>query len=117
MAEGVLAERVGRQDILLLRGATNRIGARWERDQGKGFAPVDLVDWQCLFELLAPDGGVWYSRSCDAHGPDGLAVAYVPPEAVTEVVWSGRRTGSWRITASRPGVVEVLGWGRWALLD
>ena len=47
MGNGVLAENIGRQDILLLRGATNRIGARWQRQSkiNGPFESVDLSDW------------------------------------------------------------------------
>lgn len=37
---GVLAENNGRGDILLLRGITNRLAVKWERDQRcGGFEP------------------------------------------------------------------------------
>ena len=39
---GVLAETSGRGDILLLRGITNRLAVRWQRDSGSGFQPVVL---------------------------------------------------------------------------
>lgn len=119
MGNGVLAENIGRQDILLLRGATNRIGARWQRQSKLNgpFESVDLSDWQCTFQVLSADGQLWYERGCDAHGADGLAAVYVPPNAFSAPAWTDRRSGSWKIIASRAGVTEILGWGYWTLAD
>lgn len=114
---GVISESVGRGDLLLLRNVTNRVGVKWERlsDPQKGYEPVDLTDWDCAFELLSPDGDVWYRRSCDAHGTDGLAAVYIPPDAFTADVWFGRKSGEWKITATKNNVTELLGWGYWHL--
>ncbi|MEE8735345.1 hypothetical protein [Bifidobacterium subtile] len=114
---GVLAENEGRGDYRLLRNVTNRLGVLWERlsDPAAGYVPVDLTDWYCKFELLSNEGDVWFSRDCDAHGPDGKAVVYIPPLAFSDAVWAGRRSGEWRITASKSGVTELLGWGYWYL--
>lgn len=46
-------------------------------EQWSGTA-VDLADWDCLFELDGPDGSTWYTRPCDAAGPDGKACVYMP---------------------------------------
>jgi hypothetical protein len=116
---GVLAESEGRGDYRLLRNVTNRLGVLWERlsDPAAGYVPVDLTDWYCKFELLSDDGDVWYSRDCDAHGADGKAVVYIPPFAFANAVWSGRRSGSWRMTASKDGTTELLGCGYWTLAN
>lgn len=113
---GVLAENVGRGDVLLLRGITNRLAVKWERDTGSGFQPVDLTDYVCTFELrLTGSEDVVYSRACDAHGTDGLAAVYIPPDAFTADVWLGRNSGEWKITATKNNVTELLGWGYWNL--
>jgi hypothetical protein len=116
---GVLAESEGRGDYRLLRNVTNRLGVLWERlnDPAVGYVPVDLTDWYCRFELLSDESDVWFSRDCDAHGPDGKAVVYIPPAAFSDAVWAGRRSGSWRMTASSSdGTVELLGCGYWTLV-
>jgi hypothetical protein len=115
---GVLAETDGRGDILLLRGITNRLAVRWQRDSGSGFQPVDLTDYVCTFELRPPGSGdVAYSRACDAHGIDGIAAVYIPPDAFTATAWATRRSGEWRMTASNGGTTELLGWGYWTLAN
>lgn len=117
MSTGVLAESVGRGDLLMRRAVTNRWCCTWDRDEGQGSKPVDLTDWECVFELRSATGDVWYRRVCDAHGPDGKACVYIPPDAFTDRVWDGRRAGSWRMTAGLDGVVELLGEGYWSMDD
>jgi hypothetical protein len=113
---GVLAESEGRGDYRLLRNVTNRLGVLWERDSGDGFKPVDLTDYKCMFEMrMAGSDGVVYSRACDAHGLDGVAAVYIPPEAFAAAVWAARRSGEWRMTASKDGITELLGSGYWHL--
>ena len=115
MSDGVLAERVGRGDLLLLRGATNRVGVLWEQDAGHGFKPMDLTDWDCRFEMDGPDGSTWYTRPCDAAGPDGEACVYMPPQAFNADIWRARTSGSWRMTAAKDDVTEMLGCGYWTM--
>jgi hypothetical protein len=113
---GVLAENVGSGDILLLRGITNRLAVKWERDSGSGFQPVDLTDYICRFELrVSGSDDVVYSRACDAHGIDGVAAVYIPPDAFTATLWADRRSGEWRMTASKNDITELLGSGYWHL--
>lgn len=113
---GVLAETSGRGDILLLRGITNRLAVTWQRDSGSGFQPVDLTDWACRFELrVSGSDDVVYSRACDAHGVDGIAAVYIPPDVFATPVWASRRSGEWRMTASKNDVTELLGSGYWHL--
>jgi hypothetical protein len=115
---GVLAESIGRDDLLILRNVSNRYGVHWQRmsNRAEGFQDVDLTDWDCVFELLSPDEqDVWYRRPCDAHGTDGKAVVYIPPDAFSGIVWQSRRTGCWRMTASKDGTTELLGWGYFSL--
>lgn len=116
MTNGTLAENVGRGDILLLRGITNRLAVKWERDQGSGFQPVDLTDYVCTFELrVSGSEDVVYSRACDAHGTNGVAAVYIPPDAFATPVWVARHTGEWRMTASKNDITELLGSGYWHL--
>ena len=117
MATGVLAENVGRQDVLLYRGVTNRLAVRWERDSGAGYEPVDLSGYVCEFRMLDGSGEQFYERACDAHGTDGIAAVYAPPDAFTGSAWDSRESGTWRMTTTRGGVTELLGWGYWTLID
>jgi hypothetical protein len=116
MINGVLAERAGRGDLLLLRGVTNRLAVTWQRDSGSGFQPVDLTDYTCLFEMrLSGSDTVVYSRACDAHGVDGVAAVYIPPDVFRDSVWMTRPSGEWRLTAAKDGITELLGAGHWHL--
>ena len=117
MMNGVLAECAGRGDLLLLRGITNRWAVTWERNSGSGFQPVDLTDYVCTFELrLTGSEDVVYSRACDAHGIDGVAAVYIPPDVFASPVWVARRSGEWRMTASKDNITELLGSGYWHLV-
>ena len=116
MATGVLAENVGRGDVLLLRGITNRLAVTWQRDSGSGFQPVDLTDYVCTFEMrLSGSDDVVYSRACDAHDINGVAAVYIPPDAFSDPVWTARRSGEWRMIASKDNITELLGSGYWHL--
>ncbi len=69
-----------------------------------------------MFEIYLPGGSSpVYSRSCDAHGVDGMAAVYIPPDAFTDLVWAGRTAGEWRMTALKDGAAELLGSGHWHL--
>ena len=118
MATGVLAENVGRGDILLLRGVTNRWGVHWQQKTSASgsFEDVDLTDFTCTFDMrLTSSDDVVYSQPCDAHGTDGLAGVTIPANAFTADIWAGRTSGEWKITATKSGVTELLGWGYWHL--
>jgi hypothetical protein len=113
---GTIAENAGRGDILLQRGITNRLAVTWQCDQGGGFQPMDLTDHECRFVMYtagAPTPA--YARLCDAHGVDGVAAVYIPPEAFADPLWASRVSGTWRMTASRGGVTDLLGSGYWHL--
>ena len=115
----VLADSSGRGDILLDRGITNAPGALWEINQqdGNGFQPVDLTDWDCVFEMFLPGSETpVFSQTCDVHGADGIAGVNISATAFTGSEWFGRRTGTWRITGKKDDVVELLGSGYWHLV-
>lgn len=116
MADGVLADDYGRQDIELARGATRGVGGLWLQDRGEGFRPVDLTGWRCRLVLYAPDGRQWYEQECQWHGSDGKAVANIPADAFTGPEWDGRTTGDYRIEARDGDLVEIIGWGHWVLI-
>lgn len=101
---GVIAEHVGRGDILLHRGFDERVGVRWEQDDGTGLKPVDLTGWTGRFELLSPGDMLWYSQALGTGSFDvsGLAVADIPWTAFTSDVWAQRVSGGWRVTGISP---------------
>lgn len=113
------ARDVGRGDVLLHRGADERVGCRWVQDKrdGEGFQPVDLKDWTATFSMTLPDGTSVYGLSCTTTS-DGYAVAEIPASAFEADTWRARPVGDWRIDATGPGGRrELLGWGHWTLLD
>ena len=62
-----VSRRVPRADVLLHRGADERIGVRWSQDRqdGAGYVPVDMRDWSAALAL-----------SC--HGEEVLSVPPSP---------------------------------------
>jgi hypothetical protein len=58
---------------------------------------------------------VIYWRPCDAHGVDGVAAVCIPPGAFATAAWAARRSGEWRMTASKGNITELLGSGYWHL--
>lgn len=110
----VLTQDVGRMDILVHRGVTERFGVLWQQSTGGRFNAVDLTGWTVTGQLLSPDGAVWLSKIC-AGGADGLAVMQIDPADTAGAVWAGRGDGQWRITAVREDRTELLGWGNCAL--
>ena len=113
----VWSRDVGRGDVVLHRGATERVGARWEQDKldGRGYVPVDLTGWTATLTLTLPDGTDAYAVGC-ATTDSGLAWAEISAGALAGAEWDARPNGSWRIDATGPGgVVERLGEGHWHL--
>lgn len=117
-----MGRRVGRLDVRLIRGDSERLGARWRRryvDSGE-IRPVDLSAWSGRVELWSPDNFErWYSTACGEMTADGFAVAYIPPSAFADDVWRQRRHGQWKVVVSSPGggVVRTLAWGYFTLSD
>lgn len=108
---GVLAQPVGRQDVLVRRGTTARWGVLWEQDTGAGFAPVNMLGWVGVLRLTSLNGDVWLEQEI-APTSDGYAIAELAPAVMAGPVWAGRRVGSWAITVTSPdGLVERLGEG------
>lgn len=118
----VLGRKVGRADIRLIRGDTERVGCRWlrhNRHTGQ-VTPADISAWAGTLELRSPDGGEqWYSQACGTMTDDGYAICEIPSWALTASKWDGRRTGQWKITAEHPRTHErrTLCWGYWTLSD
>lgn len=118
----VTGTKVGRLDIRLVRGDTQRVGGRWRKQNlttGET-TPVDLRAWAGQIELRSPDGqDVWYTQPCQTMSNDGYAIADIPPAALTGDEWLTRRTGQWRIAVydSATGVRRTIGWGYWTLSD
>lgn len=104
-----MGRKVGRLDVRLVRGDSERLGGRWRQRYPDG-----------TVELRSPDGSeLWYSRACGEMTADGYAIADIPPSAFTDAVWSSRRAGQWKVTVTSPdgGTKRTLGWGYYALSD
>lgn len=116
-----VGRKVGRLDVRLVRGDSERLGGRWRQRYPDGTVKtVDLSSWSGVVELRSPDGSeLWYSRACGEMTSDGYAIADIPPSAFTDAVWAARRTGQWKVTVTSPdgGTRRTLGWGYYALSD
>ena len=118
----VTGKKVGRLDIRLVRGDTQRVGGRWrKRNLITGeVTPVDLSAWAGTLELRSPDGREqWYAQSCATMTADGYALADIPAAAFTAGEWDARRTGQWKVCVRNPltGERKTIGWGYWTLSD
>lgn len=105
-----VSRRVPRADVLLHRGADERIGVRWSQDRqdGAGYVPVDMRDWSAALALSC-HGEEVLSVPCTCTS-DGLAIASVPGDATAGL--PGASGGEWRIDAYGPeGQRELMGWG------
>ena len=116
-----MGRKVGRLDVRLVRGDSERLGGRWRQRYPDGTVKaVDLSSWSGVVELRSPDGSeLWYSQACGSMTSDGYAIADIPPSALSGDVWVQRRAGRWRIRATGPhgGVVRTLAWGYFTLSD
>lgn len=118
----VTGKKVGRLDIRLVRGDTQRVGGRWRKQNlttGQ-IAPVDLTGWAGTLELRSPDGReIWYTQSCATMTDDGYAICDIPANAFTVDPWNTRRTGQWKVFVRNPltGERRTIGWGYWTLSD
>ena len=116
----VTGKKVGRLDIRLVRGDSQRFGGRWrKRNLTTGeITPVDLSAWAGQIELRSPDGRErWYAQSGATMTADGYAICDIPANAFTGEQWDTRRTGQWKIVVrdSLTGVRRTIGWGYWTL--
>ena len=110
----VTGKRVGRLDIRLVRGDTQRVGGRWrKRNMHTGeITPVDLSAWAGTLELRSPDGReLWWERACATMTADGYAICDIPANAFTG--------GEWNVFVRNPltGERRTIGWGYWTLSD
>ena len=118
----VIGKKVGRLDIRLVRGDTQRVGGRWRKQNlttGQ-IAPVDMTGWAGTLELRSPDGReIWYTQACATMTDDGYAICDIPEAAFTGEQWGTRRSGQWKIVVrdSLTGVRKTIGWGYWTLAD
>lgn len=118
----VTGTKVGRLDIRLVRGDTQRVGGRWRKQNlttGQ-IAPVDLTGWAGTLELRSPDGReIWYTQACATMNDDGYAICDIPEAAFTADPWNTRRTGQWKVFVRNPltGERRTIGWGYWTLSD
>lgn len=118
----VTGTKVGRLDIRLVRGDTQRVGGRWrKRNLVTGqTSPVDLSAWAGTLELRSPDGReLWFEHACATMTTDGYAVCDIPADAFEDDEWDVRRTGQWKVCARNPltGERRTIGWGYWTLSD
>ena len=69
----VFGRKVGRADLRLVRGDSERLGGRWRQRYPDGTVKaVDLSSWSGVVELRSPDGSeLWYSRACGEMTSDG----------------------------------------------
>ena len=118
----VTGKKVGRLDIRLVRGDTQRVGGRWRKQNlttGET-TPVDLSAWAGTLELRSPDGReIWYEQACQTMTADGYAVCDIPASAFEAAEWSMQRTGQWKVFVlnSLTGERKTIGWGYWTLSD
>ncbi|HJE56597.1 MAG TPA: hypothetical protein K8W03_07505 [Bifidobacterium pseudolongum subsp. globosum] len=118
----VTGTKVGRLDIRLVRGDTQRVGGRWRKQNlttGQ-IAPVDLTGWAGTLELRSPDGReIWYTQACATMTTDGYAVCDIPAAAFDAADWNVRRSGQWKVFVRNPltGERRTIGWGYWTLSD
>ena len=118
----VIGRKVGRLDIRLVRGDTQRVGGRWrKRNLVTGeTTPVDLSAWAGEIELRSPDGReIWYTQACATMTADGYAICDIPANAFTGDQWNMRRTGQWKVYVRNrtTGERRTIGWGYWTLSD
>lgn len=118
----VTGKKVGRLDIRLVRGDTQRVGGRWRKHNlttGQ-ITPVDLTAWGGTLELRSPDGReLWFEHACETMTSDGYAICDIPSNAFTGEQWGTRRSGQWKVVVrdSLTGVRKTIGWGYWTLAD
>lgn len=116
-----MGRKVGRLDVRLVRGDSERLGGRWRQRYPDGTVKaVNLGSWSGVVELRSPDGSeLWYSQACGEMTSDGYAIADIPPSAFADAVWASRRCGQWKVTVTSPdgGTTRTLGWGYYALSD
>jgi hypothetical protein len=112
---GVLTEATATADKLLRRGVTERWTVRCEQDRGQGFVPQDLSGWTGVVVIEGSFGEEWLTLPVSTDPvalKDGFATVTVPASTLTDVVWAGRKSGSWRMDMTAPdGHVERLGDG------
>lgn len=111
---GVLTQDVGRMDLLIHRGASERFGVLWEQSSGGRYLPVDLSGWACTATFTAPDGTVLLAREAE-HSVNGTAACTLTPADTSADTWAAIAGGAWRITASKDGRTDVLAWGNFTL--
>lgn len=118
----VTGKKVGRLDIRLVRGDTQRVGGRWRKQNlttGET-TPVDLTGWAGTLELRSPDGSeIWYEQACQTMTADGYALADIPANAFTGDQWDTRRSGQWKVAVRNrlTGERTTVGWGYWTLSE
>lgn len=118
----VTGTKVGRLDIRLVRGDTQRVGGRWRKQNLTTgvISPVDLSAWAGEIELRSPDGReLWYSQPCQTMSVDGYATCAIPANAFTGDQWNTRRSGQWKVVARNTltGERRTICWGYWTLAD
>lgn len=114
-----ITQNVGRGDILLHRGVSERVGVQWTQDagDGQGYRPVDMDGWTGVFRMTGPLGDVWFETDDVRLDSRGVAAVMLAPGTFDGDEWAGRTDGEWRLTARNPlsGGVELLGWGHYHL--
>lgn len=110
----VLTQHTPRQDILLRRGVTEKIGVLWEEDAGTGFVPVDLSGWTVTFRIASPLGEIWAEIPA-IGGVSGIASAELSASTFAGPEWAARGSGQWAMTAVMGDRAERLADGNYYL--
>ena len=117
----VTGKKIGRLDIRLVRGDSQRVGVRW-RQRNVRTGQVGEVDvsqgWSAQLLVQSPDGQeTWLSLPCGVMTADGLVACDIPVAAFTPAVWNVRHTGRWKIVVSHRAHRQTLAWGYWTLSE
>jgi hypothetical protein len=110
----VLAQGVGRADLLIHRGISESFGVHWEQDTGSGLQDVDLSGWTITATLSSGQGDVWLTKT-GVGAVNGIAKFDLAASDTSDPVWLGRQLGEWHLIGVSGARTELLGWGHFAL--
>lgn len=95
---GPLVPMVGRRDILLRRGVSERIAVLWEtRNPNGSFSPRELPEGTPRLTLMSYDEDVWLQKSGFMNADEGTVLANIFPNEINTPEWEARQSGRWKI--------------------